>query len=121
MRHLTPVSVLGALAFTAGVVGEVVSRFARPARWRRHRKASPARWLTPISLRQAIFGHTKSDVALLLGPPRAALMGATVSTAPTFWTANTWYYPFDRRRQTAVAVQFNHDRVVRVEFIGAAS
>jgi outer membrane protein assembly factor BamE (lipoprotein component of BamABCDE complex) len=115
MKHRPARSLIGALAYTAGVVGGVVGLLATPAKWKRVRPVG--RRTSPISFRQAIFGHTKRDVAVLLGPPPAAA-GAIVSAPPTFWNANTWYYPFDSRRQTAVAVQFSQDRVVRVEFIG---
>jgi hypothetical protein len=72
------------------------------------------------SLPRRIFGYTKREVARLLGPPPAAAIGNPPPPAPpSVWQANTWYYPVDPRRQTAVAVQFNQDRVIRVEILGA--
>ena len=43
---------------------------------------------------------------------------ALTEGATTFWQANTWYYPVDVRRQKAVAVQFQADRVVKVDILG---
>ena len=111
-------SLIGALAYTAGVVGEVVHLLTSPSRWGRAGVIGTRCSTSPISLRQAIFGHTKRDVAFRLGPPRAAA-GSRIQGVSSFWHANTWYYPFDPRRHTAMVVQFSDDRAVSVEFLGA--
>lgn len=112
------------LAFTAGVVSGLIGAFSgggsggggQPAARRRW---SPRRWGDFRALPQRIFGYTKREVARVLGPPPAAALGnGAGSPKPTFWQANTWYYPVDPERQRAVAVQFNADRVVRVEILG---
>jgi hypothetical protein len=104
-----------------------------PFAWRRSRRMQLARRPGPLvtrsggfaELRMALFGSSKAEVVDTLGSPPAAAVGsatgssaATVTPGDPFWQADTWYYPFDPRRQAAVAVQFHGDRVVRVDFIG---
>lgn len=115
MRIIARHSWIGVLAFTAGVVGEFVSMLTARARWGGTGLMKGSRRLGPISMRQAIFGHTKRDVAFRLGPPKAAV-GSISSGGSPFWHANTWYYAFDPRRQTALVVRFSEDRVVGVDF-----
>jgi outer membrane protein assembly factor BamE (lipoprotein component of BamABCDE complex) len=113
---------IDAFAFAAGLMGGILGVIAasavltvpsprRPTRGRRPRAEEME------TLPRRIFGYTKREVARLLGPPHAAALGAPVMP-PTYWKANTWYYPVDPRRQTAVAVQFDDDRVIRVELLG---
>ena len=108
---------VGALAYTAGMVGEVVDLLTATSRWGRRGASSPSRPIGLISLRQAIFGHTKRDVVFRLGPPRAST-GSEVAGFSSFWHAGTWYYPFDPKRQTALVVRFNQDRVIGIEVLG---
>ena len=102
---------IGAMAYSAGLVREIVA-LLMPATRKKIVIANASR------LRRKIVGHTKKDVARLLGPPPAAGAIDVPPVSPTYWVANTWYYPFDTRRQTAVAVRFDEGRVVGVEFIG---
>ena len=132
-------SVVGALArkasYTAGMFGGLFSMALSPSpfAWRRSRRLQLARRPGPLvtraggfaELRIALFGSSKAEVADALGaPPAAATTSGSFSSAAiltrgeAFWQADTWYYPFDPRHQAAVAVQFNRDRVVGVEFVG---
>jgi len=99
------------LAYTAGIAREVVGLLA---------PESPKKIIaaSAIRLRRTIVGHTKKEVARLLGPPPAAEAADVQSASATYWFANIWYYRFNPRRRTALAVQFSEDRVVGVEFIG---
>ena len=99
------------LAYTAGLAREVVGLLV-PANRKKTIVANARR------LRRTIVGHTKKEVARLLGPPPAAGAMDVQPSSPTYWLANTWYYRFNPRRQTAVAVRFKQDRVIGVEFIG---
>jgi hypothetical protein len=101
------------VAFSAGLVAGLIGSLIESIR---SRHPSP-----PLSWPQRLFGYTKREVARLLGPPPAAAMGhlnAALVSPHTFWQADTWYYPVDRRRRKAVAVQFDADRVVKVEVLG---
>src|SRR5947209_9402598 len=73
------------------------------------------------SLRRALFGSNKRQVAATLGPPAAAALPGSLATfaqqSPQFWSADIWYYPFDPARRSAVAVQFRRGRVKHVDFI----
>ena len=114
---------IDAVAFAAGLMGGILgvvaasAVFSVPGGRRGGRRRAGAQLAT---LPTRIFGHTKRQVARLLGPPPAAAMGppAAPPAPTTYWKANTWYYPVDPRRQTAVAVQFDDDRVIRVEVLG---
>ena len=109
MRYGLSGSWIGMLAFTVGVLGELVHLAVSPGTRRRRR--SPK-----ISFRRAIVGFSKHDIARRLGPPPAATM-MRAGLNPTYWTADAWYYPFDPLQKTAVAVLFRLDRAVGVEFI----
>ena len=98
------------LAFTAGLAREWVCLLI-PS------KRDPVHNANPSQLRRTIVGHSKKDVARLLGPPPAAGAIDAQPASPTYWMSNTWYYPFDLRRHSALAVQFDEGRVVEVEFI----
>ena len=58
------------------------------------------------ALRASIVGQGTRRVTALFGPPPAA------TSAPTV----TWYYPVADGRRAAMAVTFEDDRAVRVEF-----
>ena len=103
------------VAFSAGLVAGFISSLVESVRTREPQRRPPLSWP------HRLFGYTKREVARLLGPPPAAAMGqlnAALPAPPTFWQADTWYYPVDRRRRKAVAVQFDADRVVKVEVLG---
>jgi hypothetical protein len=101
---------IGALAFTAGVVGGFVEVFVQC--WN-----GPGRSKAHYPIQRELSGHTKGQVAQKWGPPPAAAMQGPVANGSTYWVADTWYYPLDSRRRTAVAVVFSEDRVVGVERI----
>ena len=124
-------------SYTAGMVGGLFTMMVGPSpfAWRRSRRLQLARRPGPLvsrsggvtELRVALLGSSKAEVIDTLGSPPAAAVGAkagsfssaaAVTPGDAFWHADTWYYPFDPRRQAAVAVQFHRDRVVRVDFIG---
>lgn len=124
-------------SYTAGMFGGLFTMMVAPSpfAWRRSRRLQLARRPGPLAarsggfaeLRNALLGSSKVEVIDTLGSPPVAAVGvpagsfssaATVTPGDAFWQADTWYYPFDPRRQAAVAVQFDRDRVVRVEFIG---
>jgi hypothetical protein len=106
-------SLIGALAFAAGVVGGFVELLAEP--WR-----VPRRSTVPHSIQRALPGSTRRQVASTLGPPPAAAMKGADGGGSTYWIADTWYYPLDPGRHMAVAVMFDGDRVVGVERIRVA-
>ena len=109
--HASPFRLcIGALAFTAGLTRGIVALLVPM-------KSQSSTIDDPAGLRKKIVGHSKKEVARLLGPPPAAASLAPYPTSPTYLMANVWYYPFDARNQSAVAVQFNHGRVVGVDFI----
>lgn len=110
MQARRTIFVIGALAFIAGLASGFVEAVAMA--FRRELR----RYSLPRHFKQAFLGHSKHHVERVLGPPPTAMM-THAATASTFWGADTWYYPYDPRHQTAVALRFNEDRVVRVEFI----
>ncbi len=61
------------------------------------------------AVRASIVGQTANRVTALYGHPPAATSSPTV----------TWYYPIAQSRRTAMAVSFEDDRAVRVEFFAA--
>jgi hypothetical protein len=64
--------------------------------------ARPAelRGLRLRALRRAIVGVRKNHVAAALGPPRATIGRGD------YRFDDTWYYPIDKRRHVALAIQF---------------
>jgi outer membrane protein assembly factor BamE (lipoprotein component of BamABCDE complex) len=72
----------------------------------RIRRQSSGPKLSMSFLRQALLGHRKTQVAEMLGPPRAAEEGQ----------AGVWYYPLDSADRLAMAISFEHERVRSVEF-----
>jgi len=80
------------------------------------------RGLSRRSLQQSILGRGKSAVAATCGAPRTAAGGkrkVVIGRQPSFWTADTWYYPIDSQAQTAMAVRFEHGIARAVEFFDA--
>jgi hypothetical protein len=72
------------------------------------------------SLRAAILRNTKQNVVRVLGPPHAAIVargGEGGVPASTYWQADTWYYPLNRRQRAAMAIRFGGDRAEEVEMI----
>ena len=120
--HVMMNALTRAVYWTAGVVEGLMSGLVHGA---------PRRGLTLLSrrgdrsfgeLRAALLGRHRKQIARVLGePPTASLgFGAAVAGAKpvTFWQASTWYYPFDRSRQQAIAIRFVGDRAKGVDFIG---
>lgn len=85
---------------------------ARPI-GRRHRSR---RWLC-----EAVIGRSMSSVVELLGPPptTTAPVQETWASADraTYWQADVWYYPWNRREESAVAIHFERGVATRVEFL----
>ena len=73
------------------------------------------------NLRRAIIGSAKRAVVSVFGPPRTATMGRLVGHAPTFWQADTWYYPIDGRTKSAMAIRFTGNVAAEVEFLTVPS
>jgi outer membrane protein assembly factor BamE (lipoprotein component of BamABCDE complex) len=69
------------------------------------------RSISLVSIRAALLGCGKPKVTQVLGTPRVASHGQP----------DTWYYPLDSKRQFAMAVSFDHERVRSVEFINTPS
>ena len=69
------------------------------------------------NLRRAILGSAKRAVVSVFGPPRTATMGRPIGPAPTFWHADTWYYPIDGRTKSAMAIRFTGNVAAEVEFL----
>jgi hypothetical protein len=132
MKGYAAKSWMEALAYTAGFLRGWVGTLSSP-KWS-SRPRRPTRKLLGsgaligrigglASLRRSIVGYNKREVAETLGPPPAAAMGVGGATplaqqqSPQFWNADTWYYPFDPTRRSAVAVQFRRGRVNAVDFI----
>ena len=61
------------------------------------------------SLRAALVGSTRRQVAEILGSPRTTMHGET----------ETWYYPVDSDDRLAMAVSFEGNRARSVEFFSA--
>ncbi len=64
-------------------------------------------------LRNAILGNSRGSVAAIFGPPHATVAPA----AKDYWHADTWYYPLDAHRRTAVAIRFADNVAEHVDFI----
>ena len=69
------------------------------------------------NLRRAIVGSAKRAVVSVFGPPRTATMGRPIGPSPTFWHADTWYYPIDGRTKSAMAIRFAGNVAAEVEFL----
>ncbi len=78
----------------------------------------PSREQSLPMLAEAIVGSSKSAIASVFGPPRSAVVMQSVSGA-TFWQADTWYYPMPKNGPLAMAIEFNGDDALRVEFLRA--
>ena len=72
-------------------------------------------------LHDAILGNSKEAVAAVFGPPPTAVTpeGSSSGRAPSYWQADTWYYPLDPREKRAMAVRFERGVAKDVEFIHA--
>jgi hypothetical protein len=81
------------------------------------RKPSPKEALPMLA--EAIMGSSKLAVAKVFGPPPSAVMSSRIaaSKTPTFWHADTWYYPMPRNGPLAMAIRFADDSARAVEFI----
>ena len=69
------------------------------------------------ALRRAIVGSAKRAVVSVFGPPRTATLGRPLGPSPTFWHAETWYYPIDGRTRSAMAIRFAGNVAADVEFL----
>jgi hypothetical protein len=87
-------------------------------RWRRRVEAA---LVTPARMREMILGRSKAAVASRFGPPRTAVVSSGTRTAGqgAFWVGDTWYYAVDAATRTAMAVRFEGDIAVAVEFFEA--
>ena len=67
----------------------------------------------------SLSGGVVSSVAVVsvFGPPRTATMGRLLGPPPTFWHAETWYYPIDGRTRSAMAIRFAGNVAADVEFL----
>jgi hypothetical protein len=70
-------------------------------------------------LRRAIVGSAKRGVVAVFGPPRTATVGRILGPAPTFWQADTWYYPIHEPTRSAMAIRFTGNVAAEVEFVTA--
>jgi len=121
---MTPLLVGGAvaLAVTGAVpLGSWLGGVLGPSRPRAMREAS--RQFTTgarsmATLRRSIDGSAKRAVVSAFGPPRTATMTrAAAGPGPTFWQADTWYYPIDGRTKSAMAIRFTGNVAAEVEFL----
>ena len=85
-----------------------------------------SRELALPALREKVLGKRKAEIASTFGPPRTAVMtgrGAAPNSSAisqaAFWRADTWYYAINPRTQTAMAVKFDADTAVEVDFFDA--
>jgi hypothetical protein len=44
-------------------------------------------------------------------------MNRAAGPGPTFWQADTWYYPIDGRTKSAMAIRFTGNVAAEVEFL----
>ncbi len=80
------------------------------------------RGLSPDELRHAIVGRGKTGIAAAYGVPRTAgnrPSQITRSHDSNFWNSDTWYYPFDSRTRTALAIHFENGIARDVTFFSA--
>jgi hypothetical protein len=77
--------------------------------------------VTPPRMREMILGQSKAAVASRFGPPRTAVVSNATRTAGqnAFWVGDTWYYALDAVSCTAMAIRFDRDIAVAVEFFEA--
>ena len=68
-------------------------------------------------LADAILGNSKCAVASVFGPPRTAVVTEPTTLTPTYWDADTWYYPLPKADRLAVAIQFEDDYATGVQFL----
>jgi hypothetical protein len=68
-------------------------------------------------LRNAIIGNSRGAVAAIFGPPHATVASTAHLPAKEYWHADTWYYPLDVQRRTAVAIRFSNNLAEHVDFI----
>jgi hypothetical protein len=110
------------LAFRTPLVAFVRGFFSGPPEPRRSGGTALLDRGLPLELiRDAILGRGKSAIAAVFGAPRTAAGNARFPrpARPDFWSADTWYYPIDTERQTAMAVRFDHGIARGVEFFQA--
>jgi hypothetical protein len=79
----------------------------------------PTREQSLPMLAEAIVGSSKSAIASVFGPPRSAVVMQTSGHSPTYWQADTWYYPLPKSGPLAMAIEFNGDDARLVEFLRA--
>ncbi len=77
--------------------------FRRP---RRSATERAAQLLSPLSLRNAILGHSTQYIAQLFGPPPTSTGGQ----------CPVWYYPISVPDRLAMAISFHDQRAAIVEF-----
>ena len=124
---MTPLLVGGAvaLAVTGAVpLGAWLQGMLGPSRQRAMREAS--RQFTTgarsmAALRRSIVGSAKRAVVSVFGPPRTATITRPAGAGPTFWQADTWYYPIDGRTKSAMAIRFTGNVAAEVEFLTVPS
>jgi hypothetical protein len=100
--------------------GFLAARNVAARRRTRARRIESAR-VTPARMREMILGRSKAAVASRFGPPRTAVVSSATRTAgqSAFWVGDTWYYAIDAVTCTAMAVRFDRDIAVAVEFFEA--
>jgi hypothetical protein len=59
-------------------------------------------------LKSALVGRTRGEIAALLGPPPATSAQPLPASRRGKWQADTWYYPLDRSRRRAIAINFHN-------------
>ncbi len=135
-------SMLRRLAWTAGVVGQLMgvmvqaaaplyglARSQRSERWPRGKSNT----LRPTShadlllsqLKKSVLGRSKKQIAADMGPPAAAILHPTAISGshpvftPTsdYFQTDTWYYRFSTQDHSAIAIVFRSGYARRVEYI----
>jgi hypothetical protein len=91
------------------------------SRRRSRRRMETATIVSPRHVREMILGRPKAAVASHFGPPRTAVVASGTRTAGpnAFWVGDTWSYAIDGASRTAMAVRFDRDVAVAVEFFEA--